>query len=63
MNLEVSENEERKPLSRSEMVDYARRLERIEILKARNRMSDGGKGCQNSDNLRTDKTVAKKIGI
>ena len=26
-------------------------------------MSDGGKGCQNSDNLRTDKTVAKKIGI
>lgn len=63
LNLEISENEARKDFSKAERIDYARRLERIESLKARERMSDGGKGCQNSDNLRTDDAVAKKLRI
>ena len=44
-------------------MNYARRLERIESLKAKARMSEGGKGCQKSDNLRTDDSVAKKLGF
>lgn len=38
-------------------------IERIESLKARERMSDGGKGRLISDNLRTDEVVAHKLGI
>ena len=49
--------------SKAERIDYARRLERIESLKAKGRMSDGGKGRQKSDNLRTDDSVAEKLGI
>ncbi len=55
--------EVRKDFSKAERIDYARRLERIESLKARERMSDGGKGCPNSDTLRTDEVVAHKLGI
>ena len=44
-------------------IDYAGRLERIESLKAKERMSDGGKGCRISDNLRTDEIIAHKLGI
>ena len=51
LNLEISGNEARKDFSKAERIDYARRLERIESLKAKERMSDGGKGCQISDNL------------
>ncbi len=67
LNLEVSENETRKDFSKSEMVDYARRLERIERVKAeRNRLANLK---QNSDSLksdsrgRTDEVVARKFGI
>ena len=63
LNLEISENEARKDFSKSERIDYARRLERIESLKAKERMSDGGKGRQKSDNLRTDDSIAEKLGI
>ena len=63
LNLEISENEARKDFSKAERIDYARRLERIESLKAKGRMSDGGKGRQKSDNLRTDDSVAEKLGI
>lgn len=63
LNLEISENEARKDFSKAERIDYARRLERIESLKAKKRMSDGGKGCQISDNLRTDDYVSEKLGI
>lgn len=62
LNLEISENEARKDFSKAERIDYARRLERIESLKAKERMSDGGKGCQISDNLRTDDYVSEKLG-
>lgn len=63
LNLEISENEARKDFSKAERIDYARRLERIESLKAKGRMSDGGKGRQKSDNLRTDDFVSEKLGI
>ncbi len=36
---------------------------RIESLKARERMSYGGKGRLISDNLRKDEVVAHKLGI
>lgn len=68
LNLEVSENEERKNFSISEMVDYARRLERIERVKAEERKSATQFGNntvrQNSDTpQRTDEIVAQKMGF
>ena len=44
LNLEISENETRKDFSKAERINYARRLERIENLKARERQatSTGG---------------------
>jgi len=41
LNLEISENEARKDFSKAERIDYARRLERIESLKAEKRMKAG----------------------
>ena len=38
--------------SKTERIDYARRLERIESLKAKGRMSDGGKGKENFPDLK-----------
>lgn len=65
LNLEISENEARKDFSKAERIDYARRLERIESLKAKGRMSDGGKGKENFPDLKgqTRDTVASKLGI
>ena len=63
LNLEISENETRKDFSKAERIDYARRLERVESLKAKERMSLGGQGCLISDTLRTDEIVAEKLGI
>lgn len=63
LNLEISENENRKEFTYSERMDWAKRLERIESIKAKERMSDGGKGRQNSDNLRSDDLVANKSGF
>lgn len=44
-------------------IDYERRLERLKSLKAKERMSEGGKGCRMSDKLRTDEIAAHKLGI
>ena len=65
LNLEISENEARKDFSKAERIDYARRLERIESLKAKRRMSDGGKGKENFPDLKgqTRDIVASKLGI
>lgn len=64
LNLEISENEARKDFSKTERIDYARRLERIESLKAKGRMSDGGKGREISDlRGRTRDVVASKLDI
>lgn len=49
--------------SKSECIEYARRLEKIEALKAKERMNDGGKGKENFPNLQTSDIVAEKVGI
>lgn len=69
LNIEISENEVRKDFSKAERVEYARRLEKIESVKARERMatSTGGVNPQlslKSDEAgRTDEIVAEKLGI
>ncbi len=63
LNIEISENEVRKDFSKAERIEYARKLERIEAEKARERMSDGGKGVQNFAQAKTRNTVASKLGI
>lgn len=64
LNVEISENDVRKGFSKSERVDYMKRLLRIEEAKAKERMSDGGKGCLKSDNLvRADDETAKHFDI
>lgn len=63
LNIEISENEVRKDFSKAERIEYARRLEKIESVKARERMSDGGKGKENFPTLQTRDIVAEKIGI
>lgn len=63
LNIEISENEVRKDFSKAERIEYARRLEKIESVKARERMSDGGKGKENFPTLQTRDVVAEKVGI
>lgn len=69
LNIEISENEVRKDFSKSERIEYARRLEKIETLKAKERMatSTGGSNpqlCEKSHEAgRTDEVVASKLGI
>lgn len=63
LNLEISENETRKDFSKAERIDYARRLERVESLKARDRMSLGGQGVQNFGQVKTEDVVSEKLGI
>lgn len=55
--------EARKDFSKSERMEYALRLAEIERIKARERMSEGGKGRLKSDNLRSDEAVSQKLGI
>lgn len=69
LNIEISENEVRKDFSKAERVEYARRLEKIESVKARERMATSTGGvkpqlCENSHEAgRTDEIVAEKLGI
>lgn len=63
LNLEISENESRKELTKSERIDYARQLERIESAKAKKRMSLGGQGKENFPTLQTRDAVASQLGI
>jgi ParB family chromosome partitioning protein len=44
LRIEISENEQREPFTFTERVDFGRLLEEIETAKARERMSEGGKG-------------------
>lgn len=61
LNLEINENESRKEFTKSERIEYARRLEQIERLKAKERMENPiqnfGQGSKTEDN------VASKLGI
>lgn len=67
LNIEISENEVRKDFSKAERVEYARRLEKIESVKARERMAVNSK--DGTPNLAEDKKgeasqiVAEKLGI
>lgn len=69
--LEISENEVRKEFSKKERIDWARRLERIESEKAkqrqgnRNDLNNDGNICHNYDECcgRVDEYVAKTVGI
>lgn len=65
LNLEISENETRKDFSKSERIDYAKRLERIERLKAKENSLNNLKQNterQNSDSRgRTDDVIADKL--
>ena len=60
LNLEISENETRKDFSKKERIDYARRLERIEKIKAEERMKNPTK---NSSEGETKQIVAEKSGF
>lgn len=71
LNIEISENEVRKDFSKSERIEYARRLEKIETLKAKERMatSTGGSNPQpvenfpQAENTKVRDIVADKVGI
>lgn len=61
LNLEISENETRKDFSKKERIDYARRLEKIESLKAKERQESGV--TQKFGQGETDTIVAEKLKI
>jgi len=70
LNLEISENETRKDFSKKERIDYARRLEKIEQVKAKERQRIGIKSetyindkffeCEKGETI---DIVASKLGI
>lgn len=66
LNLEISENETRKDFSKKERIDYAKRLERIEKVKAEIRSGMRTDLCENFPTGgvgRTTDIVASKLGI
>ena len=44
LRIEISENEQREPFTFTERLDFGHLLEEIEVAKAKERMSEGGKG-------------------
>lgn len=61
--MEISENECRKEFTKTERLEYARRLALIEGAKAKNRMSEGGKGTQDIAGVGETRTkVAQALG-
>lgn len=64
LNVEISENDVRKGFTKSERVDYMKRLLRIEQAKASEREHSGVKNpSPNSDEGRSDEKTAKQFGI
>lgn len=64
LNIEISENEVRKDFSKAERIEYARRLEKIEALKAKERQMSGKSNLsENFPEGRTSDIVADKVGI
>lgn len=66
LNLEISENETRKDFSKAERIDYARRLERVESLKAKDRQGSRTNIVQNFAQCecgRSRNVVATKLGF
>lgn len=61
--MEISENECRKEFTKTERLEYARRLAQIEAAKAKERMSEGGKGTQDIAGVGETRTkVAQALG-
>lgn len=71
LNIEISENEVRKDFSKAERIEYARRLERVESLKAKERQSTSTGGTNPQLTKKSSEAavgevsqiVANKIGI
>lgn len=64
LNVEISENDVRKGFTKSERVDYMKRLLRIEQAKANERERSGVKNpSPNSDEGRSDEKTARQFGI
>ena len=63
LNIEISENDVRKGFTKSERVDYMKRLLRIEQAKAKENMAAGGEGREISHTLRSDETTAAQFGV
>lgn len=64
LNVEISENENRKEFSKSERADYMKRLLRIEQAKAKERMDAGKKDpTQNSSEGESRQIVSEQFGI
>ncbi len=68
LNLEINENENRKDFTKSERIEYARQLERIERAKAKERQGNRNdlnivENFPESGNANTRDVVAKKLGI
>lgn len=66
LNLEISENETRKDFSKKERIDYARRLERIEKVKAQERSgtrTDLKENFPTGEEGQVRDIVASKLGI
>ena len=71
LEMEISENEVRKDFSKAERIDYARRLERIESAKAKERQATSTGGSEprpvqkfaQAEQTKTRDVVAEKLGI
>jgi ParB family transcriptional regulator, chromosome partitioning protein len=63
LRMEISENEHRKEFTFSERIEWARRLEQVEQMKAKERMSQGGQGQVNFPSLQTRDVVAVDSGF
>lgn len=63
LKIEISENEHRKEFTFSERVEWAKRLEQVEKIKAKERMSLGGQGKENFPTLQARDAVADQAGF
>lgn len=65
LNIEISENEVRKDFSKAERIEYARRLEKVESLKAEERMKIGKSDPRKifSEGGRAEDIISEKVGI
>lgn len=63
LNVEISENEVRKDFSKAERIEYARRLEKIESLKAKERIINPTQNFVEGQKGETVDIVANKLGI
>lgn len=63
LKMEISENEIREDFTKTERMECIKRIEEIEAKKAKQRMSDGGKGVQNFAQVKARDAVAEQVGI